>query len=138
MENLDNDIELLRNLKLEIHSLRKCFDDISDEMVLDNLKKIIIISEKIYKEVAVDTLKLNKVRNYIRFYLPTVIKVLERYIKFKDSKINNKEMISLYTKIEEFFPKAYESFKKIYDSLFTSEILDIDSEIKIMLKEMGL
>lgn len=138
MENLDNDIELLRNLKIEIHSLRKCFDDISDEMVLDNLKKIIIISEKIYKEVAVDTLKLNKVRNYIRFYLPTVIKVLERYIKFKDSKINNKEMISLYKKIEEFLPKAYESFKKIYDSLFTSEILDIDSEIKIMLKEMGL
>lgn len=138
MENLDNDIELLRNLKLEIHSLRKCFDDISDEMVLDNLKKIIIISEKIYKEVAVDTLKLNKVRNYIRFYLPTVIKVIERYVKFKDSKINNKEMISLYTKIEGFLPKAYESFKKIYDSLFTSEILDIDSEIKIMLKKMGL
>ena len=42
MENLDNDIELLRNLKIEIHSLRKCFDNISDEMVLDNLKKIII------------------------------------------------------------------------------------------------
>ena len=84
MEKLDNDIELLRNLKIEIHSLRKCFDNISDEMVLDNLKKIIIISEKIYKEVAVDSLKLNKVKNYIRFYLPTVIKVLERYIKFKE------------------------------------------------------
>lgn len=138
MDNLNNDLELLRSLKKQNHELKIGFDKIDDENIKKSVKDIIIISDKIYKEIVVNTEKVKKANNYIRYYLASVIKVVDRYVSFKNAGINNREAINLYEKIEEFLPRAYEGINKVYESLFNDEILDIDSEIKVMLMELGM
>lgn len=138
MDNLNNDLELLRSLKKQNHEFKICFDKIDDENIKKSVKEIIVISDKIYKEIVVNTEKVKKANNYIRYYLASVIKVVDRYVTFKQAGINNKEAINLYEKIEAFLPRAYEGINKVYESLFNDEILDIDSEIKVMLMELGM
>ena len=138
MTDLNEEIELLRGLKKQKHDLKICFDKIVEENVKSEVKEIIILSDKIYKEVAVNTEKIFIVKNYIRFYLSSVIKVVDRYVVFKEANISNKDAINLYEKIEEFLPKAKLGITRIFESLYSNEILDLDSEIKLMLKELGM
>ena len=138
MTDLNEEIELLRKKKKQNHDLKICFDKIVEENVKSEVKEIIILSDKIYKEVAVNTEKIFIVKNYIRFYLSSVIKVVDRYVVFKEANISNKDAINLYEKIEEFLPKAKLGITRIFESLYSNEILDLDSEIKLMLKELGM
>lgn len=136
MDKLNQYIEELRSLKLTIHELRKIFDKIQDENIKKLLKNIIVVSDKIYKEVAINTEKLRKIRNFSNYYIITVLKILNQYNKFVDAKLNTKEAKELYIKVEEFLPRVNKSFEKIYESLFNDEIIDLDSEIKVLLKEI--
>ena len=136
-QKLNKQLNDLRKLKLSIHELRKIYDDISNETeIKKNLKNIIIVSDKIYKEVVVNTGKLYKIRNFNNYYIITVQKVLKQYINLKSKKVTTEETENLYIKIESFIQNVSKSFEKIYNSLFEDVVLDIDTEIKIMMDEM--
>jgi len=139
MDNSINDeIAELRKLKMNIFELRKIYDKIKNEMVRDNLKKIIVISDNIYKEVALNSEKLHKVRKFNNYYIITIQKILNQYIVLKENKIVTEEAKELCLKIESFIENASNSFKNIYNSLFDNEIIDIDAEIKVMMDELNL
>ena len=135
---LDDQIENLRNFKIEIYKLRKIYDLLELGNLKTEVKKCITILEKIYKEVAINSNKIKKIQKIIDYYIITLTKILNNYITFKENKILTKESEKLYVKIEQFIPKVKESFEKIYTSLFSDEILDIDIEIEVMIKELGI
>lgn len=136
MEKLNKDIEELRNLKLSIHELRKLYDKIQNEDVKKELKNIIIVSDKIYKEIVINTQKISKIKSFTNYYIQTVQKILNKYYEFNAKKILIEDTEKLLIRIEEFLPRVNNAFNKIYESLFTDEIADIDAEIKVMLKEI--
>jgi len=138
IQKFNKEINDLRCLKLNIHELRKIYDIIDNNEMKKSLKSIIMISNKIYKEVVVNTEKLYKIRNFNNYYIVTVKKVLKQYINLKDKKIVNRESEELYNKIETFIVKVSNSFEKIYISLFEEEVLDIDAEIKVMMNELKI
>jgi len=138
IQKFNKEINDLRCLKLNIHELRKIYDIIDNNEMKKSLKSIIMISDKIYKEVVVNTEKLYKIRNFNNYYIVTVKKVLKQYINLKDKKIVNRESEELYNKIETFIVKVSNSFEKIYISLFEEEVLDIDAEIKVMMNELKI
>ena len=135
---LNNQIEELRKLKNQIFKLRKLYDLIENCEVKDYLKKIIIVSDKIYKEVAVNSNKISKVQKLTDYYIVTARKIVSRYAKLKINGIDSVESNELYIKIEEFMPRLNECFEKIYESLFSAEILDVDAEIEVFIKELGM
>lgn len=138
MSNLNETIDELRTLKLEIHKLRKLYDNLEEENIRQELKNIIIVSDKIYKEVAQNSDKISRIKNFANYYILTVEKILTRYHELKSKKILTRESKELFMKIEEFLPRVNDSFNKMYESLFANEIVDIDTEIQVMLKEMKL
>lgn len=138
MSDINKEIEYISSLKLSVHELRKYYDRIDDSEVKENLKNVIVISNKIYKEVVVNSDKVYKVNNFIKYYINTVKKVVEKYVTFKEAKVHGKDFEELYSKMNGFLEKVYIGFNKIYESLFSSEIIDIDAEIKIMFKEMNI
>lgn len=140
MKNLElnNQIEELRKLKNQIFKLRKLYDLIENCEVKDYLKKIIIVSDKIYKEIAVNSNKISKVQKLIDYYIVTARKIVSRYAKLKINGIDSVESNELYMKIEKFMPRLNEYFEKIYESLFSAEILEVDAEIEVFIKELGI
>ena len=139
---LKEQIQNLRNLKIQIYELRKIYDLLENGNLKIYVKECIVILDKIYKEVAINSDKIRKIQRIIDYYIITLSKILNRYTTLKLNKISYKYKIEgseeLYTKIEVFIPKVNECFEKIYTSLFSDEILDIDAEIDVMLKELGI
>ena len=138
IQKFNKEIEDLRKLKSNIHELRKIYDIINEEIIKDSLKQIIITSDNIYKEVMINTEKLDKIRNFNNYYIITIKKILNQYIKINEKKIRNEEAKKLCIKIETFIPNVSESFKKVYDALFEDDVIDIDSEIKVMMSQMKI
>lgn len=137
-KSINDEITELRKLKMNIHELRKIYDKIQSELVRDNLKKIIIISDNIYKEVALNSEKLYKIRRFNDYYIITIEKILNQYITLKENKIVTEEAKELCLKIESFIENSSNSLKKIYNSLFDNEIIDIDAEMKVMMNELNI
>ena len=131
-------IQELSILKQNIHKIRNLFDNINDENVKNHLKNIIKISDKIYKEVVVNTEKLDKIYKFNSYYIITVEKIISKYVELKNNKINNRDSQEFFNKIEGFLTNVISSFENLYQSLFTDEIIDIDAELKVMEKEMKI
>ena len=138
MENFDKELQKLSVLKQNIHELRKLYDEINDEIIQKLLKDIIKISDKIYKEVVVNTDKLYKLEHFNNYYLVTVKKIVEKYIRLSKNKIKNSKNEEFFIKIQEFLKNVTLSFDNLYQSLYNDEILDLDAEMQVMEKEMKI
>ena len=138
MENFDKELQKLSVLKQNIHELRKLYDEINDEIILKLLKDIIKVSDKIYNEVVVNTDKLYKLERFNNYYLVTVKKIVEKYIKLSKNKIKNSKNEEFFIKIQEFLKNVTLSFDNLYQSLYNDEILDLDAEMQVMEKEMKI
>ena len=138
MENFSKDLEKLTILKQNIYELRKLYDEINNESVQKQLKDIIKISDNIYKEVVINTDKLYKLERFNNYYLITVQKIVKKYINLNKSKIRNSKNEEFFIKIEEFLKNVTLSFKNLYESLYTDEIINLDAEMQVMEKEMKI
>ena len=138
MENFDKELQKLSVLKQNIHELRKLYDEINDEIILKLLKDIIKVSDKIYNEVVVNTDKLYKLERFNNYYLVTVKKIVEKYIRLSKNKIKNSKNEEFLIKIQEFLKDVTLSFDNLYQSLYNDEILDLDAEMQVMEKEMKI
>ena len=139
MENFNKSLEKLSILKQNIYELRKLYDDLSNDEVMQKiLKDIIKISDKIYKEVVVNTDKLYKLDRFNNYYLITIQKIVKKYINLSKNKIRNSQNEEFFTKIEEFLKNVTLSFNNLYQSLYSDEIIDLDAEMQVMEKEMKI
>ena len=138
MENFSKDLEKLTILKQNIYEHKKLYDEINNESVQKQLKDIIKISDKIYKEVVINTDKLYKLERFNNYYLITVQKIVKKYINLNKNKIRNSKNEEFFIKIEEFLKNVTLSFKNLYESLYTDEIIDLDAEMQVMEKEMKI
>lgn len=138
MENFDKELQKLSVLKQNIHELRKLYDEVDNEIIQKLLKDIIKISDKIYKEVVVNTDKLYKLERFNNYYLVTVKKIVEKYIKLGKNKIKNSKNEEFFVKIQEFLKNVTLSFNNLYQSLYNDEIIDLDAEMRVMEKEMKI
>lgn len=138
VENMNKELETLSILKKNIFELRKLYDQVENDVVQSLLKNIIKTSEKIYKEVVVNTDKLYKLDRFNNYYLITIQKILKKYINLSKNKIRNSQNESFFLKIEEFLKNVTVSFDILYHSLYTDEIIDLDAEMQVMEKEMKI
>lgn len=138
MGNFNKELQKLSVLKQNIYELRKLYDNINNEIIQKLLKDIIKISDKIYKEAVVNTDKLYKLERFNNYYLVTVKKIIEKYIKLSKNKIKNSKDEEFFIKIQEFLQNVIISFDNLYQSLYTEEIIDLDAEMQVMEKEMKI
>ena len=139
MENFNKSLEKLSILKQNIYELRKLYDGLNNDEVMQKiLKDIIKISDKIYKEVVVNTDKLYKLDRFNNYYLITIQKIVKKYINRSKNKIRNSQNEEFFTKIEEFLKNVTLSFNNLYQSLYSDEIIHLDAEMQVMEKEMKL
>ena len=138
MEKFNEELQKLSILKQNIYELRKLYDEINSEVVKKRLKEIIQISDKIYKEVVLNTDKLYKLEHFNNYYLITIKKIVEKYIKLSKNKVRNSQSEEFFIKMEEFLKNVTMSFNNLYQSLYTDEIIDLDAEMQVMEKEMKI
>lgn len=133
---LNSNIEDIRALKRILFDLRLKYDTIDNENLKADIKAIIQIGDKLYSELILDNRKTAGAYRFIHNYLPVVDRIVEKYNKLVVNDIKSRDSVDLKEEIRNSMPKIKESLKTYYESMFTAEILDIDVDLEVLLKQL--
>ena len=124
-----------------VSELRLLHDSITDEAVRLKLDEIIAVIDKIFKRLLDSPGDYNQVRRFAEFFLPTTIKLVHTYDRFGKSGAQGENVTGTRERIDTALDTILDSYKKFFDSLFMSQAIDIETDIRVlesMLKNEGL
>ena len=104
------------------------------------IKEINLTVEKIIKTVETKPDKYKKSEKFFNYYLPVTIKILNRYDEIENQKLTSEESQKFMESTKKMIEKTNNAFKKQLSSLYQSDMIDLDAEMKVfdsMLKADG-
>lgn len=124
-----------------VKQIRKLNAEIPDAKVTNQLNEIETITSKIFQQLEADKTEIKRCRQFLNYYLPTTIKLLEQYVKLQGQGMRAGNISEAMEKIEDMLSKIQIAFRKQLDSLFASDVVDITADIAVMeqmMKAQGL
>ena len=129
--------EVVRQGRAAVVRLQELNDDIPDFKVSAQLKQIEILTDSIIDQVEQKKEKLKQTRQFMNYYLPTTIKLLEQYVQLQNVGLKGENIESGMRQIEEMLDKVIVAFQKQLDSLFERDVIDITADIQVMEQMMA-
>lgn len=120
-----------------VERIRQLNDDIPDFKVSAQLKQIEVLTASIIDQVEKKEDKLKQTRQFMNYYLPTTIKLLEQYVQMQDVGLRGENISAGMKQIEELLDKVIVAFQKQLDSLFERDVVDITADIQVMEQMMA-
>lgn len=131
-------IETAKKQNKEIQALIPKVEKIETK---NNLKEINETVNKILNEVAKKQNKAKKLNNFFDYYLPVLIKITKRYDEIENTRLTSKDEKNFMTKADKMIKDTNNAFKTILSSLYESDIIDADADMKVyelMMKADGI
>ena len=125
-----------------VRRIRKFNDDIPDKVLSASLLDLESTIAKIFQQLAADKRQVKRCRQFLNYYLPTPLRLLERYVQLQSLGMDRGSDVSeAMDKIRRSIAMIQKAFRKLLDSLFAPDLVDINAEISVMeqmLKSQGL
>ena len=124
-----------------VKRIRELNAQIPDAKITGQLNDIEATTGKILRQLEKDSSQLSRCRQFLNYYLPTTIKLLEQYVKLQSQGLRTGNIDEAMKKIEELLATVQTAFRKQLDSLFASDVVDITADIAVMeqmMKAQGL
>lgn len=115
-----------------IMEIRRLNDEIADEMVSEKIDKIEKLTAKIFKVVEDKPEKLPEIKSFMSYYLPTTLKLLRAYSAFENQGVSGANIDTTKERIEKILDTLVSGFSQQLDQLFTSDAMDISSDIDVL------
>lgn len=112
--------------------IRQLNEKIPDERLSTVLSGIEDTSACILARLEEDKSQLSRCRQFLDYYLPTTVKLLEQYVRLQDQGQRTDNIDTAMRRIETMLEKIQEAFSRQLDSLFESEMVDVTAEIAVM------
>lgn len=128
---------VIRQGRSSVQRIRELNDEIPDYKISAQLKQIEILTASIIDQVEKKEDKLKSVRQFMNYYLPTTIKLLEQYVQMKNVGLKGENIENGMKQIEDMLDKVIVAFQKQLDDLFERDIVDITAEIQVMERMMA-
>ena len=109
--------------------------------VKGKIRELINVSDKIIEDAVNDPSDVPQIKKFLDYYLPTTIKLLNAYDRMGAQGIEGQNISGTMQSIEEMLDTAVAAYKKLLDSLFANQALDVETDIEVMntlLKREGL
>lgn len=132
---------LLEEGERTVAELRGLSSVIADDSVRGKLDEIIIVTDKIFKDVIDDPTDYKQIKRFSEFYLPTTTKLMHAYERFRRTGAGGDNISGTLARIDGALDTILDSYRKFFDSLFENQALDIETDIMVlenMLKQEGL
>ena len=136
--NLYNKINIARKQNKEIYNL---ISKVEKKETKENLKEINNIVNEILYVVEKNPNKEKKLDNFFDYYLPVLIKIVNRYDEIEDRRITSQESKKFMEKADKMISETKDAFNTILSTLYKKDIVDADAEMKVyelMLKADGI
>lgn len=115
--------------------------NIDDDTIKTNLREINETVTKIIKTIEKNPDKVRLLKNFFDYYLPVTVKLVDRYDEFENQRLSSDEIKKLNESSIKTISEINDVFKKFLNSLYESDVVDTNVEIKVlnsMLKSDGL
>ena len=128
-EELD---KMIREGRMAIAEMKRLDDNIPDETISAQIRRLEEVSGKIFQQVKADPGKLPQIRKFMDYYLPTTLKLLNAYDRMGGAGVSGENIDSTMEKVEKMMGTIVTAFETQLDSLFGSEALDISTDISVL------
>ena len=106
--------------------------DIADEAISAQIVRLQILAQRIFDHVEANPEKLGDIRRFMNYYLPTTLKVLRAYDVLEEQEVEGENITSTMNRVETMMSTIIRAFEKQLDNLFSSEALDISTDMVVM------
>ena len=115
-----------------LEKLRDTYEKIENENVRNHVKSISELSKSIFEYVSDKPERVNEIRKFTAYYLPTAIKILDAYDRMEEQSVKGTNITQTLESIEKALAKMEKAFEAQLDSLYSAEKLDIETDIEVM------
>lgn len=134
------DKQTLKTAKELVIKMNSIINELEEPKIVQNARKICDTSNKIIETVEKKPNKLKNIRNFLNYYLPVTIKILERYDEIENQKLDTESAKRFMDSVEEMIDKIKKAFEEQLSNIYQTEMVDTDAELKVfesMLKSDG-
>lgn len=115
-----------------LRNIRRANDRIADPVLTAKIDRLENITARIFKAVEEDPKKRNRIDTFLNYYLPTTQKLLDAYAEFDSAGVEGENLRQAKSRIETTMDSIVEGFEHQLDELYKSDVLDVDSDIRVM------
>ncbi len=114
-----------------IKHIREMVVNIDDDETKKDLDEIVKTSTRILDTIEKNNLHNRTVNKFLDYYLPVCIKIVDRYDEIENQKLTSNDSRKFMTDSKKIIGDTNKAFKKILNSLYQSDILNADAEMKV-------
>lgn len=116
----------------QIVYLKGMINRIDDEDVSKDLEDITKTSDKIINRIEENELQNKTAIKFMDYYLPVCVKIVGRYDEIENQSLTSKDSKEFMKNTGKILKATNKGFKRILNSLYQSEIVDADAEVKVL------
>lgn len=129
------------NAKKQNDEISKLIPKVENEKTKQNLIEIHDTVNKIINTVEKKPKKIEKLDNFFEYYLPVLIKIVNRYDEVENQSLKSEEGKSFIKKADKMIVDTNNAFQSLLSSLYQKDIMDVDADIEVynlMMKADGM
>lgn len=133
--------DIIKTAKEQNAQIYAIINKVDDKKLQNDIFSVHETAVKIIEAVSKHPEKLDKAQTFFNYYLPVTVKILYKYDDIENQRLNDRQTREFMAKTEAMVIKIDQSFKEQLASLYKSDMIDTDAEIKVfesMLKSDGL
>lgn len=127
--------------RVTIRKIREVNEALPGEDISRKLDKLEATCGKIFAYVEKHPNKLPDTRKFMDYYLPTTLKLLEKYRQYEEMDVQLPNIIEAKKEIEHTLGTIDDAFTNLLESLYRDDTLDVSTDIEVlktMLQQEGL
>ena len=132
--------EVISEARTKNLQISKITHKIDDTELVKNIKEINITVEKIIDTVENKPETYKKTQKFFGYYLPVTVNILNKYDEIENQSLSTEDGKKFMRDTKKMIEKINNAFKKQLSSLYQSDMIDTDAEMKVfdsMLKADG-
>lgn len=115
-----------------LSEIRTLNDRIDDAVISAKIDRIEGITSHIFGIVRRKPEKLGEIRKFMNYYLPTTLKLLDSYALLEEQGIEGENITASKEQISQIMDTLIKSFERQLDQLFSTQAMDINSDIEVL------
>nr|WP_325243106.1 5-bromo-4-chloroindolyl phosphate hydrolysis family protein [uncultured Oscillibacter sp.] len=122
----------IKDGNLALSEMKRLDGSIADPGVSAGIVRLSQVSEKIFQAVKDDPDKLPQIRQFMNYYLPTTLKLLNTYDRMSGAGVSGENIDGTKEKVEDMLKTIVRAFEKQLDALYGADALDVSTDIQVM------
>ena len=124
--------KMLDDGKKAISEMKRLDDAIEDEKISRDIRRLEVVCQKIFDQVKAEPSKLPQIHQFMDYYLPTTLKLLNAYDRMDSTGVAGENITGTKEKVENIMGTIVTAFEKQLDGLFGADAMDISTDISVL------